>query len=50
MAPGEILEVVADGMCTQEALPDAIRMSGHKLIKTETIANGLFRYTIQAKQ
>jgi len=47
MAPGEILEVVADGLCAVEGLPDAISQSGHKLLKVETLANGIYRYTIE---
>ena len=47
MAAGEILEVVADGMCAWEGLPDAIAMSGHKLLKVETLDSGLYRYTIE---
>lgn len=49
MAPGEILEVIADGMCTQEGLPDAMAMLGHKVLRAEALDNGLFRYVIQAK-
>jgi TusA-related sulfurtransferase len=47
MASGEILEVVADGLCAMEGLPDAISQAGHKLIKVETLANGIYRYTIE---
>jgi TusA-related sulfurtransferase len=47
MAKGEILEVVADGMCTIGGMPDAIAQSGHKLIDTEIIDNGVYRYSIQ---
>ncbi len=50
MAPGETLEVVADGMCTTSSLPDAVALLGHKMLKTEAIGNGLFKYTIQANQ
>ncbi len=47
MAKGEVLEVVADGMCTIEGLPDAIAQAGHKLLKVEPLANGVFRFTIE---
>ncbi len=50
MAPGEILEVIADAMCTQEGLPDAMKMLGHTVLKAEALDNGLFRYVIQAKK
>ncbi len=47
MASGEILEVVADGLCAMEGLPDAISMAGHKLLKVEALDSGLYRYTIE---
>ncbi len=47
MAKGEILEVVADGMCTVEGLPDAMSQAGHKLISTETLNNGIYRFSIE---
>jgi TusA-related sulfurtransferase len=50
MAPGEVLEVIADGMCTQEGLPDAMAMLGHKLLSVEQVENGLFRYLIEAQR
>jgi hypothetical protein len=30
-----------------EGLPDAISQAGHKLLKVETLANGIYRYTIE---
>ena len=47
MAPGEILEVVADGMCTIEGLPDTITQAGHKLIKVDSLDNGIYRFSIE---
>ncbi len=47
MAKGEILEVVADGMCTIEGLPDAIAQAGHKLVGIETLDNGIYRFSIE---
>jgi len=47
MAKGEILEVVADGMCTIEGLPDAIAQAGHKLLGIETLDNGIYRFSIE---
>lgn len=47
MAKGEILEIIADGMCAIEGLPDAIAQAGHKLLSIETLDNGLNRYTIE---
>lgn len=47
MASGEILEVVADGMCTVEGLPDAIAQAGHNLLNVEILANGIYRFTIE---
>jgi TusA-related sulfurtransferase len=50
MNPGEVLEIIADGMCTKEGLPDAISMLGHKLLKVEALNSGLFRYLIEAQK
>jgi TusA-related sulfurtransferase len=50
MKPGEVLEVIADGMCTQEGLPDAMGMLGHKLLSREVLESGLFRYLIEAQK
>jgi TusA-related sulfurtransferase len=47
MAKGEILEVVADGMCTIEGLPDAMAQAGHKMLQAEALANGIYRFTIE---
>jgi TusA-related sulfurtransferase len=50
MAEGEILEVVADGMCTIEGLPDAIAQAGHKLVEVEPLDNGIYRFSIEVMQ
>ena len=47
MAKGEILEIIADGMCTIGGLPDAISQAGHKLISTETLGNGIYRFSVE---
>ncbi len=47
MAKGEILEVIADGMCTIGGMPDAIAQAGHKLIDAEIIDHGVYRYSIE---
>ena len=47
MKRGEILEIIADGMCAVEGLPDAVTQAGHKLLSIETLDNGLNRYSIE---
>ena len=47
MAPGEILEVLADGMCAVDGIPAAVAQSGHKLLKAELVGNGLYRFIIE---
>lgn len=47
MVPGEILEVLADGMCAVEGIPAAISQSGHKLLRVEKIKSGIYRFIIQ---
>ena len=32
MIPGEVLEVLTDGMCAMEGIPAAVSQSGHKLL------------------
>ena len=47
MKSGEILQVVADGMCAVDGIPAALAQAGHKLFQTETIGDGVYRFTIQ---
>ncbi|MFC2014447.1 sulfurtransferase TusA family protein [Chloroflexota bacterium] len=47
MASGEILEVLADGLCAIEGIPAAVAQSGHKMLKAEPIENGLYRFLIE---
>ena len=47
MASGEILEVLADGMCAVDGIPAAVSQSGHKLLKAESVGNGLYRFVIE---
>ncbi|UCG55230.1 MAG: sulfurtransferase TusA family protein [Dehalococcoidia bacterium] len=47
MTKGEILEVIADGMCTIGGMPDAIAQAGHKMLAIETLDNGIYRFSIE---
>ena len=47
MAKGEVVEVIADGMCTISGLPDAISQAGHRLLDIETLDNGVHRFSIE---
>jgi len=47
MKPGEILEVEVDHLCAVEGIPAACKMLGHKVLKTDTLSNGIYRITIE---
>jgi TusA-related sulfurtransferase len=47
MVPGEVLEVLADGMCAVEGIPAAVSQSGHKMLGVETVGNGVYRFIIE---
>ncbi len=47
MNPGEILEIMADGLCAVEGIPAAVTQSGHKLLAVEMVDNGVYRFTIE---
>ena len=47
MAPGEVLEVLADGMCAVEGIPAAVSQSGHKLLGVERVKSGVYRFIIE---
>ena len=47
MAPGDTLAVLADGMCAVEGIPAAVSQSGHKLLRVETVKNGVYRFIIE---
>ena len=47
MIPGEVLEVLADGMCAVEGIPAAVSQSGHKLLGVEKLESGVYRFSIE---
>ncbi len=47
MNPGEILEVEVDHLCAVEGIPAAVKMLGHRVLKTETISSGIYRITVE---
>ena len=47
MAPGEVLEVLADGLCAVEGIPAAVSQYGHKLLRVETEKSGVYRFIIE---
>ncbi len=47
MAPGDVLEVLADGLCAVEGIPAAVSQSGYKLLGVETVKNGVYRFIIE---
>ena len=47
MNPGEILEVEVDHLCAVEGIPAAVKMLGHRVLKTETLAHGIYRITVE---
>jgi len=49
MIPGEVLEVLADGMCAMEGIPAAVSQSGHKMLGVEKLESGVYRFSIEAR-
>ncbi len=49
MTPGEVLEVLADGMCAMEGIPATVSQSGHKLLGVEKLESGVYRFSIEAR-
>jgi TusA-related sulfurtransferase len=47
MITGEVLEILADGMCAIEGIPAAVSQSGHKLLGVEKIDSGVYRFRIE---
>ncbi len=47
MIPGEVLEVLADGMCAIEGIPAAVSQSGHTLLGVEKLESGVYRFRIE---
>ena len=49
MAPGEVLEVLADGMCAVDGIPAAISQLGHQLLEVKTVKNGVYQFIIEVR-
>ena len=47
MNPGEILEVEVDHLCAVEGIPAAVKMLGHRVLKTENLDHGIYRITVE---
>jgi len=47
MTGGEVLEVLADGMCAIEGIPAAVTQSGHKLLGVEKLDSGVYKFSIE---
>ncbi len=47
MIPGEVLEVLADGMCAMEGIPAAVSQSSHKLLGVEKLESGVYRFSVE---
>jgi len=47
MSNGEVLQVLADGMCAIEGIPAAVTQSGHKLLGIEKLDSGVYRFSIE---
>ncbi len=47
MTSGEVLEVIADGMCAVDGIPAAVKQSGDSLLSVETIGDGVYRFLVQ---
>lgn len=47
MTAGEILEVLADGLCAVEGIPSAMAQAGHKVLSVETVGDGVYCFMIQ---
>ena len=49
MAPGEVLEILANHLCAVEGVPAAVEQFGHRVRSTETAANGVYRIIVQVR-
>lgn len=49
MTSGDILEVLADGLCAIEGIPSAMAQAGHRVLSVETVEDGVYRFTIQVR-
>ena len=49
MVSGEVLQVLADGMCAIEGIPAAVTQSGHKLLGVEKMDSGVYRFSIKVR-
>lgn len=47
MAPGQVLEILVDHLCAVEGVPAAVEQLGHRVLSTESVANGVYRIVIQ---
>jgi tRNA 2-thiouridine synthesizing protein A len=47
MTSGELLEVLADGLCAVDGIPAAVTQSGNKVLAAEMIENGVYRFLIE---
>lgn len=49
MAPGEVLEILVDHLCAVEGVPAAVKQLGHRVLSTETVANGIYCIVVQVE-